>query len=77
MSQTLAEARADLRALQEDPGVTLASPDHAAICSHEPRCWSKAEVDADIRRRQRLIAAWFGPGRDQQSLWEINAAQQA
>lgn len=69
MSQTLAEARADLRALRERPEVTIAADDHAAICLHEPRCWSKAEVDADIRRRQRQLARWFEPGPDQQPLW--------
>ena len=72
MSQTLAEARADLRALQEDSGVTLASPDHAAICSHEPRCWTKTELNADLARRRREIARWFEPGKDQQTLWEAS-----
>lgn len=70
MSQTLAEARADLRALQEHPGVVIADPSHAMACSHEPRCWTKDEVAADVRRRQRQLAAWFRPGRDQRMLWE-------
>lgn len=70
MSQTLADAQADLRAVQEDPGVVVADPSHAMACSHEPRCWTKAELNADLARRRREIAAWFAPGPDQQPLWE-------
>lgn len=70
MSQTLAEAQADLRAVQEHPGVMIADPSHAMACSHEPRCWTKTELNADLARRRREIAAWFEPGSGQQTLWE-------
>ena len=72
MSRTLAEAQADLRAARERPGVVVADPSHAVACSHEPRCWTKTELDADLARRRHEITRWFGPGPGQQTLWEAS-----
>ena len=66
---TLAELRAQIALLQAQQGQGfIAGEDHAAICSHSPRCRTNWQDRADVAHLKTLERTWFSKIPGQQAL---------
>lgn len=66
----LAEVRAAARALEAEIRRTrqTVGADHAAVCSHSPRCRSLEDMRGELAGLRHDISHWFDPGPGQGTL---------